>query len=71
MIQFYPSYFIRKYVAQVCAYIHCHEVATRIEVEEIALAICLESLLAASETKLSANPCQAAQGSCHPLISEC
>ena len=54
MIQFYPSYFIRKYVAQVCAYIHCHEIASRTEVEDIALAICLESLLAAaaSETKL-------------------
>ena len=38
---------------------------------DVALAICLESLLAASETKLSANPCQAAQGSCHPLILEC
>ena len=37
MIQFYPSYFIRKYVAQVCAYIHCHEVATRIVVETLLL----------------------------------
>lgn len=66
MIQFYPSYFIRKYVAQVCAYIHCHEVATRIVVETLLLRYVWKACW------LPVRPnCQAAQGSCHPLISEC